>query len=92
MASYLRRSIEGFSRKATSMTNLLKNGAFIWDSLAQESFERVNFSLINVPMLILLNFDLPFKIEMDTCSVGVGAMLPKGCGVISYESRKIKSS
>ena len=92
MASYLRRSIEGFARKAAPMTDLLKKGTFEWNPIAQESFERVKSALISAPTLKLPNFDLPFEIETDACDVGVGAMLRQGHGVIAYESWKLKSS
>jgi len=91
MASYLRRSIEGFTHKVSHMAELLKKGSFDWNVIAQESFESVVSALGSAPTLKLPNFNLPFEIEIDTRDFRVRAMLHQGHGVIAYESRKLKS-
>jgi len=92
MASDLRRSIEGFTRKVSHVTELLKKGSFDWNVIAQESFERVMSALVSAPTLKLPNFNLPFEIEINTCDVRVRARLRQGHRVIANESRKLKSS
>ncbi|MBW0494901.1 hypothetical protein O181_034616 [Austropuccinia psidii MF-1] len=65
------------------------------------AYERIKYELTNAPVLILPDFELPFKLYIDAdCSQGLGAAVhqrqivdgePRE-GVICYISRKLKYS
>ncbi|MBW0487831.1 hypothetical protein O181_027546 [Austropuccinia psidii MF-1] len=67
----------------------------------KDSYERIKHELINAPVLILPEFELPFNFYIDSaCSQGLGAALhqrqivdgePRE-GVMCYISRKLKDS
>ncbi|MBW0482110.1 hypothetical protein O181_021825 [Austropuccinia psidii MF-1] len=67
----------------------------------RDAYERIRNKLINAPVLILPDFELPFKLYIDAaCSKGLGAALhqrqivdgePRE-GVICNISRKLKDS
>ncbi|MBW0476102.1 hypothetical protein O181_015817 [Austropuccinia psidii MF-1] len=67
----------------------------------RDAYERIKHELTNVPVLILHDFELPFKLYIDAaCSQGLGAALhqrqivdgePRE-GVICYVSRQLKDS
>ncbi|MBW0542131.1 hypothetical protein O181_081846 [Austropuccinia psidii MF-1] len=72
-----------------------------WMVERREAYERIKNELTNAPVLILPDFELPFKLYIDAaCSQGLGAALhqrqivngePRE-GVICYISRKLKDS
>ncbi|MBW0506902.1 hypothetical protein O181_046617, partial [Austropuccinia psidii MF-1] len=67
----------------------------------RDAYERIKYELTNAPVLILPDFELPFKLYIDAeCSQGLGAALhqrqivdgePRE-GVIFYISRQLKDS
>ncbi|MBW0467388.1 hypothetical protein O181_007103 [Austropuccinia psidii MF-1] len=67
----------------------------------RDAYERIKHELTNAPVLILPDFELPFKLYIDAaCSQGLGAALhqrqivggePRE-GVICYISRQLKDS
>ena len=54
LCTYYRRYVKGFSQLTTSLTYLIKKGAFIWTGEAQQTFERMNIN--SCPVLALLDF------------------------------------
>ncbi|MBW0514114.1 hypothetical protein O181_053829 [Austropuccinia psidii MF-1] len=65
----------------------------------RDAYDRIKHELINAPVLILSNFQLPLKLYIDAaCSQGLGASLhPRQVvdgepreGVICYISRQLK--
>ncbi|MBW0592351.1 hypothetical protein O181_132066, partial [Austropuccinia psidii MF-1] len=67
----------------------------------RDAYDRIKHELTNAPVLILRDFELPFKLYIDAaCSKGLGAALhqrkivdgePRE-GVICYISRQLKDS
>ncbi|MBW0473525.1 hypothetical protein O181_013240 [Austropuccinia psidii MF-1] len=101
-ASYYRNHIRTFSHIATSLYKLCsKDVVFEITKERRDAYERLKHELINAPVLILPDFELPFKLYIDeACSQGLGAALHQrkivNCepreGVICYISRKLKDS
>ncbi|MBW0522519.1 hypothetical protein O181_062234 [Austropuccinia psidii MF-1] len=72
-----------------------------WVNLCDCDNERIKYELKNAPVLILPDFQLPFKLYIDAaCSQGLGAALHQGQivdgepreGVICYISRHMKDT
>ncbi|MBW0552548.1 hypothetical protein O181_092263 [Austropuccinia psidii MF-1] len=101
-SSYYRNHIKGFAHIASSIYKLCsKEVAFKITKERIDAYERMKYKLTNSPVLILPDFELPFKFHTDAaCSQGLRAALhqrqivdgePRE-GVICYISRKLKDS
>ncbi|MBW0490035.1 hypothetical protein O181_029750 [Austropuccinia psidii MF-1] len=101
-SSYYRNHIRNFAHTTSSLYKLCsKDVVFEIAKKRREAYERIKHELTNAPVLILPDFELPFKLYIDAaCSQGLGAALhqrqivdgePRG-GVICYISRKLKDS
>ncbi|MBW0535523.1 hypothetical protein O181_075238 [Austropuccinia psidii MF-1] len=101
-ASYYRNHIKGFAHITSSLYKLCsKDVVFEITKERRDAYERSKYELTNAPVLILPDFELPFKLYIDAaCSQGLGAALnqrqivdgePRE-GVICYISRQWKDS
>ncbi|MBW0534371.1 hypothetical protein O181_074086 [Austropuccinia psidii MF-1] len=99
-ASYYKNHIKCFAHIASSLYKVCsKDVVFEITKERRDSYERIKHELANSPVLILPDFDLPFKLYIDAaCGQGLGASLnqrqivdvePRK-GVICYISRKLK--
>lgn len=90
MVGYYRRFVPQFSMIYKTLTNLLKKGTiFIWTSATEASFQALKHALISTPVLAMPNFDLPFIIETDASSTGIGAVLQQQGHPIAYVSKAL---
>ncbi|MBW0588929.1 hypothetical protein O181_128644 [Austropuccinia psidii MF-1] len=101
-ASYYRNHIKNFAHITSSLYKLCsKDVVFEITKERRDAYEKIKDELTNAPVLILPDFELPFKLYIDVpCSQGLGAALhqrqivdgePRE-GVICYISRKLKDS
>ncbi|MBW0583995.1 hypothetical protein O181_123710 [Austropuccinia psidii MF-1] len=101
-ASYYRKHIKNFAHITSSLYRFCsKEVVFEITKEGRDAYERIKHVLTNAPVLILPDFELPFKLYIDAaCSQGLGAALhqrqivdgePRE-GVICYISRKLKDS
>ncbi|MBW0571259.1 hypothetical protein O181_110974, partial [Austropuccinia psidii MF-1] len=101
-SSYYRNHIGNFAHITSSLYKLCsKDVVFEITKEWRDAYERIKNELTNAPVLILPDFELPFKLYIDaTCSKGLGAALhqrqivngaPRE-GVICYISRQLKYS
>ncbi|MBW0586248.1 hypothetical protein O181_125963 [Austropuccinia psidii MF-1] len=101
-ASYYRNHIKSFAHITSSLYKLCsKDVVFEITKERMDAYERIKYELTNAPVLILPDFELPFKLYIDAaCSQGLGAALhqrqivdgePRE-GVICYISRQLKDS
>ena len=90
LANYYRRFIEGFSRRATPLTELLKKGiAWKWSDRCQASFEDLKAAMMKDPVLAHPDITKPFEVQTDTSNFALrGVLLQKG-HPISYKSKKL---
>ncbi|MBW0488446.1 hypothetical protein O181_028161 [Austropuccinia psidii MF-1] len=99
---YYRNHIRNFAHITSSLYKLCsKYVVFDITKERRDAYERIKHELTNEPVLILPNFELPFKLCIDaSCSQGLGAALhqreivngkPRE-GLICYISRKMKDS
>ncbi|MBW0524868.1 hypothetical protein O181_064583 [Austropuccinia psidii MF-1] len=101
-ASYYRKRIKHFAHITSSLYKLCsKDVVFEITKERRDAYERIKHELTNAPVLILPDFELPFKLYIDAaCSQGLGAALHQSEivngepreGVICYISRKLKDS
>jgi hypothetical protein len=76
LAGYYRKFVKHFAVIAKPLTNLLKKHTlFVWTVDHENSFQTLKKALASSPVLQLPNFSLPFAIETDASSSGIGAVL-----------------
>ncbi|MBW0509915.1 hypothetical protein O181_049630 [Austropuccinia psidii MF-1] len=101
-SSYYRNHIKRFAHITSILYELFsKDVVFGMTKKRRDAYERIKFELTNAPVLILPDFELPFKLYIDSaCSQGLGAALhqrqivdgePRE-GIICYISRQLKDS
>ncbi|MBW0588973.1 hypothetical protein O181_128688 [Austropuccinia psidii MF-1] len=101
-ASYYRNHIMNFAHITSSLYKLCsKDVVFEITKESRDAYERIKYELTNAPVLILSDFELPFKSYIDAeFSQGLGSALhqrqivdgePRE-GVICYISRQLKYS
>ena len=91
LAGYYRRFVEGFSKIALPLTQLLrKENKFIWSEECEKSFQELKGKLVSAPVLVLPNSEDSFVIFSDASGKGLGCVLMQNGKVIAYASRQLK--
>ena len=91
MAGYYRKFVEGFSKIATPLTNLLKKDQkFEWSDTCQHSFEELRQRLTISPVLALPSGKDGYVVYSDASRQGLGYVLMQDGRVIDYASRQLK--
>ena len=76
MAGYYRRFCKDFSIVACPLTNLLKKQTkFDWSQECEHAFMEIKDLLTKAPVLVSPNYTKPFKIMVDACKQGMGAVI-----------------
>lgn len=87
LTGYYRRFVQNYGIIARPLTDLTKKDAFQWNPQAEAAFQQLKKILTTVPVLRLPNFALPFIIECDASSAGVGAILLQNEHPVAYYSK-----
>nr|GFA70676.1 reverse transcriptase domain-containing protein [Tanacetum cinerariifolium] len=75
-AGFYRRFIQDFSKISRPMTHLLeKNTLFVFSEDCIQAFQTLKKKLTKAPILIALNWDLPFELMCDASDFAIGAVL-----------------
>ncbi|KAK3575091.1 hypothetical protein QTP86_020705 [Hemibagrus guttatus] len=76
-ANFYRRFIRGYSSVASPLTSLLRNKpkSLTWNPAASQAFNTLKTAFTTAPLLVHPNPDLPFIVEVDASTTGVGAVL-----------------
>ncbi|GKA20169.1 reverse transcriptase domain-containing protein [Tanacetum coccineum] len=75
-AGFYRRFIKDFSKISRPMTHLLeKNTPFIFSDECIQAFETLKKKLIEAPILIAPDWDLPFELMCDESDFSIGVVL-----------------
>ena len=90
LIGYYRRFIRVYGVIAGPLTRLLKNGAFKWDSEADQAFEQIKEAISTPLVLALPDFNQSFIAEYDASGIGLGVVLMQGGKPISYFSKSLK--
>ncbi|XP_022975335.1 uncharacterized protein LOC111474513 [Cucurbita maxima] len=93
LANYYRRFVEGFSRRAAPLTELLKKDhPWSWSNKCQMTFEDLKATMTRDPVLRLVDVTKPFEIETDASDFALGGVLIQEGHLIAYESRKLNDA
>ncbi|KAJ4792483.1 polyprotein [Rhynchospora pubera] len=85
LAGYYRRFVEGFSKIARPLTQLLhKDTKFEWGEEQEASFQALKDRLISAPILAMSVPDKEFAVYTDASRVGLGCVLMQDDHVIAY--------
>jgi hypothetical protein len=91
LAGYYRRFIEGFSKIARPMTELLKKEKkFNWTESCEKSFQELKRRLTTTPVLTLPDIQQDFVVYCDASRQGLGCVLMQDGKVVAYASRQLK--
>ncbi|GKA04467.1 hypothetical protein Tco_0683587 [Tanacetum coccineum] len=91
LAGYYRRFIEGFSKIAKLMTELMqKDKKFDWGEEQESAFQLLKQKLCDAPIITLPEGSDDFVMYCDTSIKGLGAVLMQRTKVIAYASRQLK--
>ena len=91
LAGYYRRFVEGFSRLALPLTQLMRKGEkFVWTDERSQSFEELKKRLVSSPILTLPSGSGGYQIYSDASKKGLGCVLMQHGKVIAYASRQLK--
>nr|GFC17808.1 reverse transcriptase domain-containing protein [Tanacetum cinerariifolium] len=78
-AGFYRRFIKDFSKISRPMTHLIeKDTPLIFSEDCIKAFQMVKQKLTKAPILIALNWDLPFELTYDASDFSIGEIAPVG--------------
>lgn len=74
--NYYRHFIINFEHKSRPLVNLTtKTKAFIWTKECQEAFDSLKETLTKAPVLAYPDYDVEFRVYVDSSYEGIGAVL-----------------
>ncbi|KAK3523590.1 hypothetical protein QTP70_002725 [Hemibagrus guttatus] len=96
-ANFYRRFIRGYSSVTSPLTNLLRNKpkTLVWTPAATRAFQTLKQAFTTAPLLVHPDPELPFIVEVDASTTGVGAVLsqqqgnPRKLHPCAFFSRKL---
>ena len=91
-ANYYNRFIPDFAKVAAPISNLLSNQKeFKWGTEQQCAFDTLKQLLTSAPVLKLLDYSKPFRIDLaaDASDVAVGAKLLQNSQLVAFYSKKL---
>uniref|UniRef100_A0A8R7TV11 Reverse transcriptase RNase H-like domain-containing protein n=1 Tax=Triticum urartu TaxID=4572 RepID=A0A8R7TV11_TRIUA len=91
LAGYYHRFLEGFSKIARPMTELLKKDKkFEWTEDCEKSFNELEIRLTTSPGLTLPDIYHSFDVYCDASAQGLGCVLMQDGKVVAYASRQLR--
>ena len=88
-----RRFVEGFSKRACPLTELLKKGnKWSWTPRCQEAFDNLKNAIMEGSVLGIVDVTKPFEVETDASNFSLGGVLLQEGHPIAYESRKLNEA
>ena len=91
LVGYYRRFIEGFSKIARPLTQLLKKEKkFEWAESCEQSFQELKKRLVTAPVLVLPDIRKDFEVFCDASHQGLGCVLMQEGKVVAYASRQLR--
>ena len=90
LCGFYKRFLDGYSRHAAPLTDLMRKGAFLWTLEAQECFEKFKGLMTSCPVLALPDFSKSFELHCDASREGIGVVLMQEKHPIAYERKKLR--
>lgn len=87
LVGFYRRFIRGYATIATPLVNATTTEPFQWTDQTQVTLEQLKQALSDALVLGLPDFQLPFMMETDASSVGMGAVLSQHGHPIAFFSK-----
>ena len=76
LAGFYRKFVQGFSRIANAMTQLLrKDQKFEWTQKCEDSFQELKKKLTTAPVLVMPDVTKSFDVYCDASRLGLGCVL-----------------
>ena len=73
---YYRKFIKGYAKIIAPMEKLLKHDVkFKWTEECQQSLEILKERMVTTPILVFLDWKLPFHVHVDASSMALGVIL-----------------
>ncbi|CAM8905253.1 unnamed protein product [Rhodiola kirilowii] len=93
LVNYYQRFIQGYSAKATPLTDLLKKGKpWEWTARCEEAFQSLKNAIMEEPVLALPDCTKPYEVHTDASDFAIGGVLVQEGHPIAYESRKLNET
>ncbi|KAA0054053.1 reverse transcriptase [Cucumis melo var. makuwa] len=93
LANYYRRFVEGFSKRASPLIELLKKDVhWNWDPECQATFDGLKQAMMEGTLLGIADVTKPFEVETDASDYALGGVLLQNGHPIAYESRKLNAA
>ncbi|KAK3529517.1 hypothetical protein QTP70_031959, partial [Hemibagrus guttatus] len=86
-ANFYRRFSRGYSSITSPLTSLLCNNpkSLTWNPATSQAFNTLKTAFTTAPLLVHPNPDLPFIVEADALTTGVGAVLKLSPAEANYD-------
>ena len=93
LANYYRRFIDGYSKKTTPLTELLKKGVVRnWNKDCKDAFENLKKAVMEDLVLVLPDATKPFEVQTDASDFALGGVLLQEGHPIAFESHKLSEA
>ncbi|KAE8690692.1 cytochrome P450 78A7-like [Hibiscus syriacus] len=93
LVNYYYRFIQGYSARASPLTDLLKKGkAWEWSEQCQKAFEDLKAAVSQELVLALPDFTRSFEVYIDASDFAIGGVLMQEGHPIAFESRKLNDT
>jgi hypothetical protein len=92
LTEYYRKYVRSYVRLAAPLFELTRKDVdFVWDVGCQQAFQALRTALVEAPILIRLDFERSFYLDVDWSPKGVGAILSQREGklekVVAYANK-----
>uniref|UniRef100_A0A803PL58 Uncharacterized protein n=1 Tax=Cannabis sativa TaxID=3483 RepID=A0A803PL58_CANSA len=88
--SIKKKATRRYSKKLSVVTDLLKKDQkWCWSEECNEAFEKLKVAVFSEQIIKLLDFDLPFEVQIDASDCALGGVLVQDGHPIAFESRKL---
>lgn len=93
LAGYYKKFVQNSATIASPLIQLTYQvRGFSWGKAQNDAHAALCNSLCDLPVLVILNWQESFYLEVDASNVGIGAVIRQGHGVVEYGSKALTES